>query len=297
MKFVKSILVISSLLSFLSQAEAVNADLLQQYQYTMDQLVTIKSTQLDNRNSTFSFVSFDGQLVYGQISYPKQQATSYPVLIGQHAMGRSSQRWWVDSINGKKTITHVNELTKMANELGYVVIALDARAHGKRKNPDMSLTNIMAALSTGKDLSLYRHMILDTVKDHRVLLDWIQTQPQLDNNKIQLAGYSMGAQISLLLAAVDSRVTDVLAIVPPFVDEKGLVMISPMALASSLTGNRLMLITADEDKYATSVQNTQLFNAIASPNKHRAVMASGHILPESYLKHLENWFIDHKLIK
>ena len=39
----------------------------------------------------------------------------------------------------------------MANDLGYVVIALDARAHGKLKDPNMSLTQIMEALQTDKN--------------------------------------------------------------------------------------------------------------------------------------------------
>ncbi len=58
-------------------------------------------------------------------------------------------------------------------------------------------------------------MLVDTVRDHKVLLDWLVQQPMLDKNKIKLAGYSMGAQISLLLAGVDSRIKSVAAIVPP----------------------------------------------------------------------------------
>lgn len=288
-------LILGTIISSFTQAKTVSTELLKDYQYTIEQPVTIKSNSQDGRLSKFSFTSFDGQVVHGQISYPKQKASSYPVLIGLHAMGRSSERWWQDSINGRKTITQVDKLTEMADKLGYVVIALDARAHGKRKDPNMSLTKIMTALNTDTNPSLYYNMILNTVKDYRVLLDWIQVQPQLDSKKVQLAGYSMGAQLSLLLAAVDQRVNDVLAIVPPFIGEQSLSQVSPLSLAPLLIENRLMLITADADEYASTTQNTQLFNAITSTNKHRAVISSGHILPENYLTHLEHWFEDPKM--
>lgn len=297
MKFAPISLVLATTLSFFPQSQTLSSEQLQHYQYTTKQPIAIDSTQDDSRHSSFSFTSFDGQLVYGQISYPKQKAQSYPVLIGFHAMGRSAQRWWQDSINGRKTITRVNKLTEMADKLGYVVIALDARAHGKRKDPNMSLTTIMTSLKKDNVSAPYRNMILNTVKDHSLLLDWIHTQPQLDKNNIHLAGYSMGAQLSLLLAAVDQRVKDVLAIVPPFIEEDELSLVSPVKLASSLTDNRLMLITADADEYATSAQNDQLFDAIPSPNKHRVVVAGGHILPETYLTHLKHWFVANKHVE
>jgi len=297
MKLIKSTIILAAIISLFSQAKPVSTEHLQNYQYTIDQPIVLKSASNDGRYSEFSFTSFDGQIVYGQISYPQQSAKPYPVLIGFHAMGRSSERWWQDDIGGRKTITQVNKLTEMADKLGYVVIALDARAHAKRKDPNMSLTKIMTALTSGSDVTPYRDMILNTVKDHRVLLDWIQTQPQLDNNKIQVAGYSMGAQLSLLLAAVDPRINDILAIVPPFIEEKELALISPVTLASLLANNRLMLITADADEYASIEQNTQLFDAITSTNKHRVVIAGGHILPKNYLMHLKHWFVEHKQVQ
>ena len=105
----------------------------------------------------------------------------------------------------------------------------------------------------------------------------------------------MGAHMSLLLASIDKRITDVLAIVPPFIEGEGLTDISPMALVSRLTNNRLMLITAGADQYSTPQQNIQRFAAISSPNKRRAVVAGGHILPEVYLQQLKHWFVQHQL--
>lgn len=260
------------------------------YQYNNQQAVEVNLTHLSDRLSEFSFSSFDGDIVYGQISYPADKADSYPVLLGLHAMGRSAQRWWVDDINGRKTLTHVNKISELAEKSGHVVIALDARYHGKRKDPNMTLRQIMTALKKEKNDKPYRGMIINTVKDYRMLLDWIETQPQLRNNDIEVAGYSMGAQQSLLLAALDKRIGDVLAIVPPFIEESALSVVSPLEWAPNLKKNRIKLITADADEYATKEQNHQLYQAISSNDKSHTEVVGGHVLPESYLSHIEHWF-------
>ncbi len=264
------------------------AVLLEKYQYQPDPELQLQLKANGPRSYLFSYTSFDGEIVNGQISYPAKTAASYPVVIGIHAMGRSYPRWWTDSLKGRPTVTQVNKITKLANKNGQVVIAIDARYHGSRKIRTRPLRSIMNDLHLFGDKSYYEEMIRYTVLDHRVLLDWVEAQQNLDINQLTVAGYSMGGQISLLLGAVDKRVNTIVSIVPPFIDDKT-ALVAPKNISSLLTNQSILLITADDDENASQEENQTFFTSIPSSNKHHITFAGGHILPENYVDSLIGW--------
>lgn len=236
----------------------------------------------------FSYRSYDGALVNGRISYPPVKQEKYPVLVGMAAMGRGYQRWWVDSFKGRPTVTRVNEITERASQKGYVVVAIDARFHGTRKDPNRTLGSIMNNLHFFGDKRDYEAMIRETVLDYRVLMDWIAQQPDLDGNHLTLAGYSMGAQVALLASALDPRVDRVIAMVPPHIDDKTAV-VAPKNLAGLIKKTGVLLITADDDEYASKEDNLRLYDAIASEDKKHLAFAGGHILPGDYIDAVGGW--------
>jgi len=258
------------------------------FAYQKNENIKFNLTEIAKNIFSFSYQSIDGEQVNGQISYPDKKAESYPIMIGAHAMGRSFPRWWTDNYKGNPTVTQVNKLTAIANDKGYVVIAIDARNHGSRKVKGKELSVVMTELKQGKT-ALYEAMIKDTVIDHRLLLDWIETQENLDQSNIRIAGYSMGAQVSLLLAGVDHRIKDVLAIVPPHI-KNNLPQLSPVNIAPLLKNTSVLLVTANKDQYSTEEQNQQLFTAIKSENRVRMVFNSDHLLPSNYVNALAYWF-------
>ena len=266
----------------MSQQEIISA-----YEYQSENR-NLQLTEIAERTFQFSYASFDGDLVNGQISYPRQELESYPVLIGVAAMGRSYVRWWTDSVDGRPTVTSVNKITELADARGYVVVAIDARYHGTRKDPDRPLSAIMNDLRYFGDRTDYQAMIRNTVLDHRVLLDWIERQDNLDINRITIAGYSMGGQISLLLGSLDERISTVIAIVPPWIDDK-IAMAAPKNLVSLLHDKPVLLITASRDEEASGSENEQLFEMISSSQKQRHEIAGSHILPVEYVDLLVDW--------
>jgi len=135
----------------------------------------------------------------------------------------------------------------------------------------------------------YEQMIIDTVRDHRVLLDWLVTQPHLDAKRIRAAGYSMGAQGALLLAGLDERVHAVAAMVPPHLGNN-VAVVAPINLVAGLRGKRVWLLTGDEDDEASPKQNQALFDAIPSQDKKHLRFESGHLLPQDYVEQLSDWF-------
>ncbi len=267
------------------------ADFSARYAYHMAQPVQLKLSAVTEHSFDFTYNSFDGTEVNGRITYPRLPSTTdspMPVLLGLHAMGRSQIRWWQDSFMDRPTFEQVDKITAMALDKGYTVVAIDARNHGLRKIPDYSVRDILHDLHWWGKRQPYEQMLVDTVRDHRVLLDWLVQQPQFDVNNIRLAGYSMGAQIGLLLAGVDQRIGRVAAIVPPHMNNSTAI-VAPQNILSGLTDNPIWLISADDDEYASKKQNNRLFQALPNHDKQHFRFDSGHLLPADYVNTLEPW--------
>jgi dienelactone hydrolase len=241
----------------------------------------------------FRLQSFDGTFFNGRIVYPRdpaQTARPFPVLIGLHAMGRSHVRWWQPEINGKPTIEQTHRITQMALQQGYAVVAIDARAHGQRRplGQPHPAQRAMRDMHWFGQRQAYEQMIIDTVRDHRVLLDWLVTQPHLDAKRIAAAGYSMGAQVALLLAGLDGRVQAVAAMVPPHLGDN-VAVVAPKTVVAGLQGKRVWLLTGDDDEHASADENGALFEAIPGPDKKHVRFESGHLLPTDYVETLSGW--------
>ena len=273
------------------------------YQVTQEQLdsyftypthntLNWQQSTLDKTNYEFTYRSFDGEVVHGRIRYPQPLvdiSEPIPVMIGAHGMGRSQIRWFQDSFKGRPTVESVDKIAEQALHQGYAVISIDARNHGQRKDPNYTIADVMGDLHYWGKREPYEAMIRDTVRDHRVLLDWILKQPQFDGKQINIAGYSMGAQVSLLLAGVDSRISDVAAVVPPHADDTT-ALVSPRNFLAGLSDNKVWLMTGDDDEYASIEENESFFNDIPSKNKKHFRFDSGHILPAHYAAQLSAWF-------
>jgi dienelactone hydrolase len=238
------------------------------------------------------FRTFDGTAVMGRIVYPSDPAQAtrpFPVLLALHALGRTHWRWWLPEFKGRPTLENTHQVTALALKAGYAVVALDARGHGDRKGTAPSARELLRDLHLWGRREPYETMIVDTVKDYRVLLDWIVRQPQLDATRIGATGYSMGAQAALLLAGTDARVGAVAAMVPPHVDNK-VAVVAPNNFAPRLQAARVWLLTADDDEHAGPDDNAALFAALPTVDKRHLRFPGGHVLPEAYVEQLRPWF-------
>jgi cephalosporin-C deacetylase-like acetyl esterase len=267
------------------------ADITERYAYAKPSALNFELKQDDSKGYHFSYTSFDGAIVNGYMRLPagvEHGAEPLPVLIGAHGMGRSVVRWWQDSFKDKPTVEHTDKVASMALSKGYAVVTIDARNHGKRKDPDNGIIAVMRNLRLWGENEPYEQMLIDTVRDHRVLLDWLNSQAQFDATRIDVAGYSMGAQVSLLLASVDDRVRRVAAFVPPHASNRTAI-VAPLNALQGLADNPVLLITANDDKYASSKENMQLFNALPNADKQHYTFDSGHYLPGDYVQRVEQW--------
>lgn len=222
----------------------------------------------------------DGNRITGFIYQDEHVEKNAPLAILMHGMNGSSLYWLADG--------NLSFGDDLANELvnkGYRVVALDARSHGVRKDDKRPMERLKA-LKSGKPES-YLAMINGTVRDYDVLLSKI-TKSFGKPRHILAAGYSMGAQMAVLFAAKHPEVTHLVTMVPPAV--KDAPNVAPIKHASKVNA-RWLLLTANNDQYATKADNEALATAAGGTVKH-VKFDSRHILPRSYLTAVSKWTDD-----
>ena len=144
----------------------------------------------------FSYASEVGQRVPGIMIRPKPKAgeerRKLPAVIALHGTG--------DRKEGMAGL-----LREFAAR-GFLGVAIDGRYHGERARgaggEDTYDQAILRAFrQPGEHPFLY-----DTVWDVMRLIDWLETQPDVDASRIGLMGISKGGMETWLTAAVDPRV-------------------------------------------------------------------------------------------
>ena len=256
--------------SVMSQWFSIDTDFDIKMQKTM-------SEETDSRQKyTLSFTSDDQQTVNGLLVIPYSHKKPLKLAMLLHAMGTDQNLWWQpNKISG----------TKISDKLldqGYAVLTLDARRHGKRVIDDFGPQEMITKAHSDQP-RLYTDMIIGTVRDYRLALNWVKKELELKDTSVLVAGYSMGAQMSLLLASYESDINQVMVMVPPFVSEP-LSPVAPRLHVSRINDANLIILAAKQDPYSTE-QNYQLvFDEISTPNKAIKWFDSGHLLPENYFE-------------
>ena len=139
----------------------------------------------------FTFASEANQRVPG-ILFVKPEilkdGKQHPVAIVLHGTGGSKE-------------SESPTLRELATK-NFIAVSIDGRYHGERGNQTDYNAAIAQAYQDGKSHPLY----YDTVWDVMRLLDYLDTRPEVDPNRIGLMGISKGGIETWLTAAVDTRV-------------------------------------------------------------------------------------------
>lgn len=222
------------------------------------------------------FLADDGSRVNGVLAMPGDEYSTARLAFAFHPMGSDHSIWWRP---GEPLFG--GEITGQLRRSGYAVLALDARWHGERGVEGIGPRDIIA-FAHSENPRPYHQVIVDSVRDYRLALKWANRQDNLDTSDVFVLGYSMGAQMSLLLAAAETQVASVLAMVPPYVDRRHS-PVAPRNHVGAIVGASVLLIAGQKDPYSSPAQTQQVFEAIRSPIKDLISLRSGHLLPESYV--------------
>jgi dienelactone hydrolase len=134
-------------------------------------------------------IAFDarpGERVPATITYPgdyEEGDPKLPVIVYLH--GNRQDRKFIEKI------------TTPMNKAGFAMASFDQHGVGDRKIPDAGVLDLVRVHMKRPAL---------TVNDGRRLIDYLQTRPEFDPDRIYLVGASYGAITGTVLAAKDKRV-------------------------------------------------------------------------------------------
>ncbi len=248
------------------------------FSYDSAEPINLTLTKLEDgafgERAEIRFTSDDGQAVNGLIAYPKNTATPTKLALVLHPMGIDQQFWWSD-----KSPLDAQKMTAHLLEKGYTIISLDARQHGQRGRDGFGPRELIARAHSNEP-RLYIETIIGTVRDYRIALNW--AQQELEPDQVLVMGYSMGAQMSLLLASFEPSVNTVVTMVPPYVGSDTS-PVAPRIHVNKITDAKVLWLAGTKDPHSDQGQTQKTFDQISSRDKVLSWFDAGHRLPPEYL--------------
>jgi dienelactone hydrolase len=152
----------------------------------------------------FEFHNGVDMVVPGILLIPKNTRKPVPAIIGLHGHGSSKESICTDPKSAQM-------VGPMLVKKGYIVAAIDGYFNGERvgKGPAGKLDRGAG----GQEMSLFKlNLWLGRclwgmmLRDEQCLIDYLETRPEVDAQRIAVTGMSMGCTRSWWLAAIDDRV-------------------------------------------------------------------------------------------
>jgi dienelactone hydrolase len=152
----------------------------------------------------FEFHNGVDMVVPGILAIPKDRKGPVPVVIGMHGHSGSKGEYLPNPTNERS-------LGWMLVKRGYAVAAIDAYFNGERvgKGPRGKLIKD----AYGQEMDLFKLHLWQgrtlwgmMLRDEQCLLDYLQTRPELDKERIGATGMSMGCTRAWWMAAIDDRI-------------------------------------------------------------------------------------------
>jgi dienelactone hydrolase len=151
----------------------------------------------------FEFHNGVDMVVPGLLLLPKNRKGPAPAIVGLHGHGSTKESICTDPKSSQL-------IGPLLAKKGYVVAAIDAYFNGDRvgKGPAGRLDS-----KAGQEASLFKLYLWQgrtlwgmMLRDEQCLLDYLETRPEVDRQRLAATGMSMGCTRSWWLAAIDDRV-------------------------------------------------------------------------------------------
>ncbi|MBB5515397.1 pimeloyl-ACP methyl ester carboxylesterase [Rubricella aquisinus] len=227
------------------------------------------------RRVEFTFTGFDNQIVPARLDVPNG-AENPPVILLLHGLTQSRAQWWrTDEGPYSFPSSHRAALV----EAGFAVLAFDARKHGERR-VSTDFENPYIYLENGY-FDATRKFIADTAIDVRSAVDALDQIDGVDASRVGVTGFSLGAFVGYLAAAVDPRIDAGLFIALPLLPVsagEAASFTSPFSYTEGFGARPMGLIAGTEDPLYT-IDGMEALAAQMSGQTQLTWIDSGHDFP------------------
>ena len=157
--------------------------------YDYDRSLSLNATEMIIRDEAqyriykVYFNSINDERVPALLLIPKRKE-KVPCIVFLHGYGGSKE--------------NILSMANMIAADGYAVIAIDAEFHGERVEEGKELYS--------PNLNESRKGIIQTIVDLRRAVDYLETRPEIDMNKIAYVGGSMGGILGAIFIGVEPRI-------------------------------------------------------------------------------------------
>lgn len=234
------------------------------------------------------FRGAQGFLVPGFLEYPAGERGPYPCVLLLHGWSGSKEHWWRDG----GYISGGNVRTAFLSA-GYAVLALDAQIHGDRiSQNDFAPVNHFVDPAAGKDQRkgyfTLTEIYVQTTRDYRRAIDYLETRKEIIGSRIGMLGYSMGGTQTFLLTGVETRIKASVACCTPAERSKWS-QVAPQNFAAGIGDRPFLMIMGRTDEMCSADHARGLYALIPSPTKELVFIEAGHRLPVDYVPYAIQW--------
>lgn len=219
----------------------------------------------------FSIETRPGEPVPVIMTLPMERSGKLPVIIFLHGIGQSKR--------------FLEEICTPFNEAGFAMVCFDQSMQGEREVEGSMLDQAVA----------FRKRPWKTINDTRRLIDYLQTNPDIDPDRVYLVGASYGAITGSTATAFDERILASVLVVggadiktmldAPLIKDgvnnallhwlgKQVVAFimkpaDPKHYAADTAGRPVLMLNGSEDTLVTPEAGEELYAALGEPKEIR----------------------------
>ena len=291
MRKIRSLILVFTLIliSTIISAQEITADL--GYFPKIEFNDKVVGSNTDDNGTTFEKIvidGFDSKIPFYIIKPKSRKEDKFVILL--HGITGNKDNWVNPTTSlSKKCVKLKDSLLT----LGYSVIIPDAKYHGERSY-EANFASPLTFFSSQDSQRVY-NLFSTTVKDIRIIMDYIQSSLGNASTVFDVVGYSMGGMMTILLNSVDARLNRVVVCVAPLDIQKAskrigmneektksLEGISPKNYAT-LQKAPIILLMGTKDGWYIKEEAQDFFNAIMIKDKTLKFYESGHYLPDEFI--------------
>jgi dienelactone hydrolase len=238
------------------------------------------------------FRGAQGFLVPGYLQFPPTGERPLACVLLLHGWSGSKDNWWQDG----NYISGGNARKALLAE-GFAVLALDAQCHGDRiaQNDFAPVNHYVEPSAAGNPRKGYFTLVdiyIQTTRDYRRAIDYLESRPEIDKARIGVMGYSMGGTQTFLLTGVEPRVKTAVAVATPAEKSKWS-PVAPQNFVRAIGQRPLLTIIGQSDELCPLEHAKALQEMIETPARQQILFDAGHKLPADYVPRAVEWIKKH----